>query len=157
MHAREKIWRSALAPLTPCGSLHHSTAPPKKRCPQESHVHSFVFLIPSLPSVSPHGRSKLLRWNNDHPSRNRSQGGRLHHLPLPQRRLVEAGAVLAAGVPQRPDVVVERLHRGWRERPGMALPTAPFCMIDRAGAQVLKEPERAESGRDALTSLTQTL
>ena len=66
--------------------------------------------LPRLPLVlpfSPCDRSKLLCWNHDHPCRDRSEGGRLHHLPMPQRGLVETGAVLAAGVPQRPIVVIE--------------------------------------------------
>lgn len=142
MHAREKICTSALTPLTPRSSLHHSTTPPKRDALRRTtsiscRSHSFfpVFLSPFHPF--PCGRSKLLCWNNDHPSWNWSEGGRLHHLPLPQRRLVEAGAVLAAGVPQWPVVVIERLHRGWWKSSGEALPTAPFCMIDRAGAQFL--------------------
>lgn len=132
-------------PLTPCSSLHHSTTPPKREALRRATSISCRFLtlpFPLLPSSFlsfplPCDRSKLLRWNNDHPGWNWSKGGRLHHLPLPQRRLVEAGAVLAAGVPQRPVVVIERLHPGWWERSGKALPTAPFCMIDRAGAQFL--------------------
>lgn len=142
MHAREKICTSALTPLTPCSSLHQSTTPPKREALRRAtsiscRSHSFfrVFLLPFPPF--PCGRSKLLCWNNDHPSRNWSKGGRLHHLPLPQRRLVEAGAVLAAGVPQRPVVVIERLHWGWWKSSGKALPTATICMIDRAGAQFL--------------------
>lgn len=141
MHAREKICTPALTPLTPRSSPHHSTTPQKRRSPQENHIHflSFSLLSLSLPPFPPFpcGRSKLLCWNDDHPSRNWSEGGRLHHLPLPQRRLVEAGSMPAEGVPQRPDVVIERLHRGWWKSSGKALPTAPFCMIDRAGAQFL--------------------
>lgn len=44
-------------------------------------------------------RSELLCRNHDNSRRHRSEGGRLQHLPLPQRGLVEAGAVLQARVP----------------------------------------------------------
>lgn len=72
---------------------------------------SLAFLNSFFPSL-PRGRTKLLRRNDDHPSWNRCKGGRLHHLPLPQWGLVEAGAVRPAGVPQRPDAVLDGLRRG---------------------------------------------
>lgn len=50
---------------------------------------------------------------------------------------MEAGAVLAAGVPQWPIFVIERLHWGGQKSSGKALPTETFCMIDRVGAQFL--------------------
>lgn len=82
---------------------------------------SILLRCPPTPSFLPCGRSKLLRWNNDHPSRNRCEGGRLHHLPLPQRGLVEAGAVCPAGVPQWPDAGLGGHRRGWRESSADAL------------------------------------
>lgn len=64
-------------------------------------------LSPTLPcSFSVCDRPKLLCRNNNHPSRHRSEGGWLHHLPLPHRGLVEASAVSAEGVPQWADVVI---------------------------------------------------
>lgn len=52
-------------------------------------------------------RSKLLCRNHDNSCRHRGEGGRLQHLPLPQRGLVEAGAVLQARVPGQAGSVVE--------------------------------------------------
>lgn len=100
----------------------HNPNPPKKRSPTPPHptgsdagvhtstsCHSHHLFSCPHPSFSfPRDRSKLLCRNDDHPSRNRSEGGRLHHLPLPQRGLVEAGAVLAAGVSQWPGLVIKR-------------------------------------------------
>lgn len=44
-------------------------------------------------------RSQLLRGHHDNPRGHRGEGGRLQHLPLPQRGLVEASTVLQARVP----------------------------------------------------------
>lgn len=85
------------------------------------------------PPFVPCGRSELLRRNNDHPSRNRREGRRLHHLPLPQRGLVEAGAVRPPGVPQRPDAVLDGHHRGRRKSSAEGLVLYDW----QAGAQFL--------------------
>lgn len=56
-----------------------------------------VFIYPVPPVCL--CRSQLLCGHHDHSRRHRGEGGRLQHLPLPQRGLVEAGAMLQAGVP----------------------------------------------------------
>lgn len=107
VHAREKHPHVCSAFETPFESLWHSL---QKRLLWALAHSSFL----KISSFSPCDRSKLLRWNHNHPSWHWSEGGRLHHLSVPQRGLVEACAVLAAGVPQRSDVVIETL-RSWRE------------------------------------------
>lgn len=129
-------------PVAPCASLHHPSTT------RENPLGGRATLISSSlsPSLSlPCDRSKLLRRNDYHPGWHRSEGWRLHHLPMPQWGLVEAGAVLAAGVPQRPVVVIRDPHSGEgydgeaQARP--CLYCAILFMIDRTGAQIPCQPE----------------
>lgn len=136
MHVREKICTSAPAPRTPPALCFSPPLLQKRGALGRASFPAFLnpsFLSPLPPAPFPCGRSKLLRRNDDHPSRNRCEGGRLHHLPLPQRGLVEAGAVCPAGVPQWPDAV---LDGGWKS-PTEAPSTAVFCATERTGAQFL--------------------
>lgn len=107
-----------------------------------------------LPPFLPCGRSKLLRRNNDHPCRNRCEGGRLHHLPLPQRGLVEAGAVRPAGVPQRPDAVLDGRRRGWRKSSAEG-PVHRDVLNDWQGRSTI--PKQPEMEDDMLTLEWRTL
>lgn len=85
----------------------------------------------------------MLRRHDHHPSRNRCEGGRLHHLPLPQWGLVEAGAVRPAGVPQRPDAVLDGLRRGrWRKSSAEAPSATALRTTERTGAQFLSKPRQ---------------
>lgn len=118
-----------------------SSTSPNKRSSGEGLIsclsQSFFTVSPPPPAPFSRGRSKLLRRNDDHPSRDRCEGGRLHHLPLPQRGLVEAGAVCPAGVPQWPDAV---LDGGWKSSTGGGKSTAVFCTTERTGAQFPGKP-----------------
>ncbi len=117
-------------------------SPPQKRLPRAL-THSCFLKISSF---FPCDRSKLLRWNDDHPSWHWSEGGWLHHLSVPQRGLVEACAVLAPGVSQRSGGNIEPL-RSWREGHGaLSEQGTAHLMTEKdwlAGAQLLWKTEIA--------------